>query len=110
MSCCREPHSTWNVYENLTFCRYQGAWTQSDTPLIEWTAALGGWALQIVKRLGDVCGFTVLPKRRIVERRFAWFGRYRRLSKDYETLTQSSETVIYPAMIHRMARRLKPAA
>jgi len=53
-------------------------------------------------------GFVVLPKRWIVECAFSWFGRYRRLSKDYKTLTQSSEAVIYLAMTHPMLRRLKP--
>ena len=77
--------------------------------LIQWVKNLGGWVLQIVKRSDDVSGFVVLPKRWIVERTFAWFGRYRRLSKDYETLTDSSEAVIYLAMIHLMIRRLKPA-
>jgi len=76
--------------------------------LIEWTRNLGRWVLEIVKRSDDMTGFTVLPKRWIVERTFAWLNRYRRLSKDYETLTNSSENVIYLAMIHLMGRRLKP--
>jgi putative transposase len=76
--------------------------------LIDWTRELGRWVLQIVKRRDDLSGFVVLPKRWIVERTFAWLGRYRRLSKDYETLTTSSESVIYLAMIHLMIRRLKP--
>jgi len=77
--------------------------------LIEWTRELGHWILQIVKRSDDVTGFVVLPKRWIVERTFSWFGRYRRLSKDYETLTESSESMIYLAMTHLMVRRLRPA-
>jgi putative transposase len=76
--------------------------------LIEWTQALGGWTLQIVKRNDDLKGFVVLPRRWIVERTFAWLGRYRRLSKDYETLTDSSETMIRIAMINLMVHRLKP--
>jgi transposase len=76
--------------------------------LIEWTQEVGHWILEIVKRSDDVTGFQILPKRWIVERTFAWFGRYRRLSKDYETLTESSEAIIYLAMIHLMLRRLKP--
>ncbi len=54
-------------------------------------------------------GFKVLPRRWVVERTFAWGGRYRRLSKDYETTTSSSETVFYLAMTQRMLRHLRPA-
>jgi putative transposase len=50
----------------------------------------------------------VLPKRWVVERTFGWLGRYRRLSKDYETLPSSSENMIYLAMINLMLHRLKP--
>jgi putative transposase len=62
--------------------------------------------LEIVKRPKGVQGFQVLPWRWIVERTFGWLGRYRRLSKDYEYLTQSSEAMIRVAMIHLMVRRL----
>jgi len=76
--------------------------------LIEWTRKLGRWVLEIVRRSDDLTGFVVLPKRWIMERTFSWFGRYRRLSKDYETLTESSEAVIYLATTHLMIRRLRP--
>ena len=76
--------------------------------LIGWARQLGRWVLAIVKRSDEVSGFVILPQRWIVERTFAWLNRYRRLSKDYETLTNSSENVIYLAMIHLMVRRLKP--
>ena len=76
--------------------------------LIEWVAATGGWILEIVKRSDDVKGFKVLPKRWIVERTFAWLGRYRRHSKDYEQLTESSEAMIRISMINLMIHRLKP--
>ena len=76
--------------------------------LIEWTKSLGGWVLEIVKRSDSIVGFAVLPKRWIVERTFAWLGRYRRMSKDYETLPASSETMIYLAMINLMLHRLAP--
>ena len=52
--------------------------------------------------------FVVLPKRWIVERTFAWFGKYRRLSKDYETLTECSESMILIAMTNVMLHRLCP--
>jgi putative transposase len=40
-------------------------------------------------------GIEVLPRRWVVERTFAWLGKYRRLSKDYEFLPESSEVMIY---------------
>lgn len=76
--------------------------------LVQWARQLGGWLLEIVKRSDDVKGFVVLPHRWIVERTFAWLGKYRRLSKDYEELTDTSEAFIHVAMIHVMLRRLKP--
>lgn len=68
------------------------------------------YSLEIVKRTDDMKGWVLLPKRWIVERSLAWFGRNRRLSKDYERLPSSSETVVYLASIRLMLRRLaKPA-
>ena len=74
--------------------------------LIDWVKEQCLWALEIVKRNDDVKGFKVLPRRWVVERTFAWIGRYRRLSKDYENLTTSSEADVYAAMVHIMVRRL----
>jgi putative transposase len=67
-----------------------------------------GWTLQIVKRSDRARGFEVLPKRWIVERSLAWFGRNRRLSKDYEERPESSEAMIYLSSIQLMVRRLRP--
>lgn len=66
-----------------------------------------GRVIELVRRTA-MHSFEVLPKRWIVERTFAWLGRYRRLSKDYETLTISSESMIYIAMINLMLHRLEP--
>jgi len=74
--------------------------------LVDWVKTLCLWVLEIVKRSDDVKGFQVLPHRWVVERTFGWLGRYRRLSKDYEGLPESSEAMIYIAMIHLMVRRL----
>ena len=62
--------------------------------------------LEIVKRSDTARGVVVEPKRWIVERTFGWLNRYRRLRKDYEYLTTTSEALIYVAMINLMVRRL----
>ena len=76
--------------------------------LIEWVQTECGWELTIIKRSDKEKGFQVLPKRWVVERTFAWLGRYRRLSKDYERYPETSEAMIRLAMIHIMIRRLEP--
>ena len=74
--------------------------------LVEWIAKWQMFVLELVKKPADQKGFQVHPKRWIVERGFAWFGNYRRLSKDYERTTSSSEGMIRIASMHLMARRL----
>lgn len=64
------------------------------------------WRLEIVSRPPGATGFVLLPKRWVVERTFAWLGRHRRLSKDYEHRTDSSESKIRLAAIHLMLKRL----
>ena len=76
--------------------------------LIDWVRSECGWELQVIKRTDKEKGFKLLPKRWVVERTFGWLGRYRRLSKDYEKLTETSEAMIQMAMIHIMLRRLEP--
>jgi putative transposase len=74
--------------------------------LVDWVKEKLAWTLEIVKRNDDVTGFKVLPRRWVVERTFGWLNNYRRLSKDYEVLPETSEAFIYAAMIHVMTRRL----
>lgn len=74
--------------------------------LVTWARRVGDWSLEIVRKLGSTDGFVVLPKRWIVERTFAWLGRSRRLSKDYEQVADSSVAMIQLAMIRLMLRRL----
>ena len=64
------------------------------------------WELKIVSRPRGAKGFVLLPKRWIVERSFAWLGRSRRLSKDYERRLDSSEAMIRISSIHLLLRRL----
>ncbi len=64
-------------------------WTDSTfggRNFIAWIEQTFGWTLEVVKEKEGQRGFEVLPRRWVVERTFAWFGRYRRLSKDYEYL------------------------
>ena len=89
-----------------------------SAPLKEWVEQQCGLRLEIVQRPrkwgrypADVepppmPAFSVLPRRWTVERTFAWIGRYRRMSKDYEYLTESSEAMIYLAMTRLMLKRL----
>lgn len=74
--------------------------------LLDWLAIRIHWVFELVKRPEGQKGFVVQAQRWVVERTFAWLGRYRRLSKDYEVLPESSEAFIYLAMIHLMLQRL----
>src|ERR687893_1332425 len=103
------------------FDRLQHIWADMayrGQRLRTWIEEACGWTLEIVERPrrwgwypSDVepppmPAFTVLPRRWVVERTFAWIGRYRRLSKEYEYLPESSETMVYLAMSRLMLRRL----
>jgi transposase len=50
--------------------------------------------VEIVKRNDDMKGFVVLPRRWVVERTFSWFGRNRRLAKDFENLADTLATFV----------------
>jgi transposase len=58
-----------------------------------------------VKRIDDLVGFKVLPRRWVVERTFAWISKYRRCVRDYETLPEHHETMVHISMIMTMSRR-----
>lgn len=65
--------------------------------------------LEIVKRPGDCSGFIVLPRRCVAERTFSWFGRNRRLAKDYENLAGTLAAFIALACIQLALRRIARA-
>ena len=84
-----------------------------------WITATLGWAVEIVRKprgwirvtadqepAAMPSGFQVLPRRWVVERTFAWLGRHRRLSKEYEVLPETDEAWIYLAMSRLMTVRL----
>jgi transposase len=106
---------------------YWAGWTAGDSPgcgngwadggyrgqFLDWTRKHRGIAFEVVQRSDGgrqrrwlpagatppiVSRFAVVPRRWVVERTFAWLGRFRRLSKDYEYLTATSEAVIYLAI------------
>jgi putative transposase len=66
------------------------------------------YRLDVVSRPAGERGFVPVRVRWVAERTFAWLGRYRRLSKDYEHLPASSESGVMIAAIHHMLQRLKP--
>ncbi len=74
--------------------------------IIDWCRQKLAFALEVVKRTDDMEGFVVLPRRWVVERTLAWLMHSRRLCRDYETLTATSEAMILFSMITRMSRRL----
>jgi putative transposase len=92
-----------NLFPKLHLIWADAAYASS---LVDWVRHFIGCGIMIVKRCDLTSGFKVLPRRWVVERTLAWLGRYRRLTKDYEYLPQTSETMIYAAMTHLMLRRL----
>ncbi len=77
-----------------------------NNTLLGWAKTQLDLVVQIIKRTDDTKGFTVLPRRWVVERTFAWLVTNRRLARDYERLTATSETMILVAMIRLMTIRL----
>jgi putative transposase len=76
--------------------------------LSAWLVQTGaGYVVEVVGRPLGSKGFVEQPQRYVVERTFAWLGRYRRHSRDYERYTGSSEAMVKISSIHRMLRLLK---
>lgn len=107
------------------FPRLRHLWTDAGykSGFSDWVEQTLGWTVEMVQHALPAKGviaqlqsqvqkvkhsFQVLARRWVVERTFAWLGKYRRLSKDYEYLPETSETLILIAMIHIMLRRLVP--
>jgi putative transposase len=77
--------------------------------LIDAISEFGGFTIEIVKRPQGVKGFQLLPRRWVVERTFAWFGRNRRLAKDFEATISSAEAWLTIASVRTLSRRLARA-
>ncbi len=76
--------------------------------LVRWVREKLDALLEVVPRPSQQQGFQVLPRRWVVERTLGWLNRYRRLSKDYERLVESSESMIHISSIQTMLNRLAP--
>ncbi len=74
--------------------------------LVIWARKILNLTVEVVKRTDDVKGFTVLPRRWVVERTFAWISKFRRCVRDYETLPTHHEAMVHISMIMTMSRRL----
>ena len=74
--------------------------------LSDWCKEEGDWDLEVVERDPGMRGFSIQPRRWVVERTFGWLSRSRRLSKDCERKVQTSETLIQVAMIRLLVARL----
>jgi putative transposase len=101
------------LHQRLHLPRLKLLWADAGyrgQPFADWVKTSFGWVWQVVKRNEDLEGFHVLPHRWVVERTFGWLNNYRRLSKDYEELPNTGESLIYLAMSQIMLRRLAGTA
>jgi putative transposase len=89
----RDKRSLYNRWCRLKLIWADGAYKA----IVGYARQHFGWALEIVKREPGTKGFKVLPRRWVAERSFGWFGRYRRLARDYEHTVSSSVTFAQPA-------------
>jgi putative transposase len=94
------------AFPRLEVVRADSAYGRYGLPA--WVRRYKHFVLELVRRAAGAVGWVLLPKRWVVERSFAWLGRYRIHSRDYERLTASSEAQVRISMIHFMLRRLKP--
>lgn len=84
------------------YCRLKLIWAEGAyANIVAFGRQQYGWVVEVVCRPPDAKGFTVLPRRWVVERSFGWFGRYRRLCRDFEHTPSSSEAMVYLASIRR---------
>lgn len=79
--------------------RYQGKF-------IDWAKTTHDITVEIVRKPPEQRGFQVLPRRWVVERTFAWLGRYRRIARDWEAASWSASALVHIAASNMMARRI----
>lgn len=94
-----------SAFPRLVKIMADGGYGVHGTVLRDWLLSVKGWTLEVVHRIADGV-FRILRQRWKVERTFAWLGRHRRLSKNYEQLSITAEGMIYLASIRIMLRQL----
>jgi len=94
------------VKDGLT--RWEVVWVDGgfEHRIEEWVAEHCPFHIEVVKRSEGAKGWELLPKRWVVERTFAWLGRWRGLAKEYDFLPETTEANILLAMTHLMLCRL----
>jgi putative transposase len=95
----------------LEFPRVEKLWADGGFAFWEfgaWVQGALGWTLELTGGVGKPgeAGFRPAPKRWVVERTFAWLSRFRRLSRDYEVLAETTACVVYACMTRLMLARL----
>lgn len=96
-----------------SFPRLAVLWADSkyhNYDLYDYLEGRVGWRVEVVSRPPDKKGWVKLPRRWVAERTYAWVGRYRANSKDYERCNKSSEGMIYTRMTRLMLNRLSPGS
>jgi putative transposase len=79
---------------------FRGVWWPNDKPFPP------DLEQELLKKTRGFREFVVIPRRWVVERTFAWFTFYRRLNRDYDLLSETTEAFIYTTMSRIMLRRL----
>jgi len=90
-------------FPRLQVARADSAYGKYGLPA--WVQRFKHFVLEVVRRPAQALGWVLLPKRWVVERTFAWLGRYRIHNRDYERLPEHSETQIRISMIHLLLKR-----
>ena len=90
-------------FPRLEVVRADSAYSKYGLPA--WVKRFKHLVLELVRRPAKAVGWLLLPKRWVVERTFAWLGRYRIHSREYERLPEHSETQVRISMIHFLLRR-----
>ncbi len=95
----------WHQFPLLSHIWADGGY---EGPFVAWAKSCWNLCIEIVEKPAGQKGFSVLPRRWVVERTFAWLGQWRRLAKDYEQSAWSEMAFIQIAMIGLMLNRLDP--